>query len=242
MFSRTKQEQRKKDFKKGIDGDDSRRKREELCNDIRKAKREESLQKRRNLFQETINDVEQTTKELQPPSPQDLPKYVQNINSPIASVRLDAVVQIRRLLSIEKNPPIDDVIRSGAVPYLIQYLNINEPKLQFEAAWALTNIASGNSEQTQLLVREGAVPIFISLLASPDMDLKEQAVWALANIAGDSPQCRNYVLQMNILPGLLAILQDQTQSKLTMYRNAVWTISNLCRGKPKPPFEVVRTT
>eukprot|EP01116_Phalansterium_solitarium_P010374 TRINITY_DN250_c0_g1_i1.p1 TRINITY_DN250_c0_g1~~TRINITY_DN250_c0_g1_i1.p1 ORF type:complete len:525 (+),score=158.08 TRINITY_DN250_c0_g1_i1:155-1729(+) len=233
--TRTKQDQRKKDFKKTIDVDEARKKREDTSISIRKNKREESLLKKRNLVGSGDNKKVDTNV-LQ--RLEELPNLIAGVYSENGQLQLDCTTQFRKLLSIERNPPIQEVINAGVVPRFIQFLVAhNQPQLQFEAAWALTNIASGSSEQTRIVIEKGAVPIFVQLLSSPNDDVREQAVWALGNIAGDSPQCRDFVLTHQVLQPLLAQLNDS--SKISMLRNATWTLSNLCRGKPQPNFPLV---
>jgi hypothetical protein len=155
--------------------------------------------------------------------------------------QFSAVQATRKILSKDKNPPIDEIIRTGIVPVLVSCLQSVSPLLQFEAAWALTNIASGTSEQTQMVVRCGAVPLLVQLLYSKDVHVCEQALWALANISGDGPECRDFVVSSGIIDPLLSFVNPGTPP--AFLRNVSWTLSNLCRNKnPSPPFESVCKT
>lgn len=75
----------------------------------------------------------------------------------------------------ERNPPIEEVIKQNVIPQFVKFLTRTDmPQLQFEAAWALTNVASGTSDHTKVVIDEGAVPIFVQLLQSPSDDVREQ--------------------------------------------------------------------
>ncbi|KAJ7955182.1 Importin subunit alpha [Quillaja saponaria] len=233
-------EVRRNRYKVAVDADEGRRRREDNMVEIRKNKREESLQKKRReglqSQQQFATPLSTTTVETKLES---LPSMVAGVWSDNNTLQLQATIQFRKLLSIERSPPIEEVIQSGVVPRFVEFLVREDfPPIQFEAAWALTNIASGTSENTKVVIDHGAVPIFVKLLGSPSDDVREQAVWALGNVAGDSPRCRDLVLNNGALLPLLAQLNEH--AKLSMLRNATWTLSNFCRGKPQPPFEQVR--
>lgn len=222
---------------KALDNTELRRRREEAGVQIRKSKREEQLFKRRNVQEredELPLDVIDTQSILD-----SLPNIVAQLMSDNNEAQLQATQYIRKMLSKDPNPPIGKVIEAGVVPRLVEFLKrTDDHLLQFEAAWALTNIASGSTEQTFCVVNADAVPIFIQLMLSPHGDVREQAVWALGNIAGDHSNYRNHVLDSGIMEPLLQLLNQE--NSLNTCRNAVWCLSNLCRGKnPSPDFSKV---
>ena len=90
------------------------------------------------------------------------------------------------------HPPIQEVVESGAAVRLIFLMRSDSPALQLEAAWAVTNILSGQSSVTRfmtdrvrqkraiscfaLIQRQGVIPAFVALLESPSSAVVSQAV------------------------------------------------------------------
>jgi len=231
-----------KNFKnKGKDNDELRRRRNEVSVELRKSKKDDMLAKRRNVGpgdeDEPLSPLQDNKQTLPQLSVEEIQVGIQSNDS---AKQLQATMSARKILSRERNPPIDVMISLGIMPRLVEFLSYSDtPGIQFEAAWALTNIASGNSDQTKAVVNSGAVPHFVKLLRSPDQNVCEQAVWALGNIAGDGTQLRDFVINNGVIAPLLGLIKPDTPAPFL--RNVTWTISNLCRNKnPSPPFEVVK--
>ena len=169
----------------------------------------------------------------------DMTQLLSLVNSSEPMQLLEAAQGFRKVLSLEHNPPIQEVIDAGAVPHLIRFIQLfDQPQVQFEAAWALTNISSGTHQNCRVILEKGAVPHLINLLESPSEEVREQTVWVLGNIAGDAAHCRDLILQFGGLPKLITVAQNTTKPGLI--KNSAWTISNLCRGKPSPQFPMVK--
>ena len=168
---------------------------------------------------------------------------VEAFQSEDVNTHIRAATYVRRVLSMEKQPPIDAIINSGCLPYLVRCLTSDVPKLQFEAAWALTNVASGKTEHTHELVKCNAVKPLIDLLASPSWEICEQAVWALGNIAGDGAELRDKLLCMNVMPQLVALIERLLTGSMpvSVVRNSAWALSNMYRGRPSPPLAYVQS-
>ncbi|CAF4887197.1 unnamed protein product [Pieris macdunnoughi] len=210
---------------------DLRRKRVELSVTLRKQARDEQLLKRRAMSPEADEVLE--TEHIMTPH-----EIVKGLRSSDLSILTASARAARRKLSKEQNPPISIMLEVGVLKPLVDALDRDDCNdLQFEAAWAITNIASGTHEHTMAVVDSGAIPQLITLLAQGGA-VGEQSAWALGNIAGDGAQTRDIVLAHGALPALLPHLQ--INSPTSQLRTAAWTFSNLCRNKnPIVNFEVI---
>ena len=83
---------------------------------------------------------------------------------------------------------------------------VKYPQLQLEATWALTNVASGTTYQTQTIIDKGGIPLFIKLLSENRPGIAEQAVWAIGNIAGDCTFYRDTILKAGGLEPLIRVV------------------------------------
>jgi importin subunit alpha-1 len=62
-----------------------------------------------------------------------LPEMIQSVYSDDVEVQLQATTRFRKLLSKEKNPPIEEVIACGVVPRFVEFLRSPNSNVQVMA-------------------------------------------------------------------------------------------------------------
>eukprot|EP01063_Lacrimia_lanifica_P033548 TRINITY_DN599_c0_g1_i1.p1 TRINITY_DN599_c0_g1~~TRINITY_DN599_c0_g1_i1.p1 ORF type:complete len:515 (+),score=216.44 TRINITY_DN599_c0_g1_i1:55-1599(+) len=223
--------------KQGVDQDKNAEKRQEAALSLRKQKRNQQLEQKRARQQNPEDDAAAAADEPLP-RVDELPLWVKEMANPDPVNRKKAVSGIRRLLSTTENPPVMECL---AVPEALPVLDAlmkdtAHPDIQFEAAWALTNIASGSTEATRMA--QVCIPALGQLMQSPVEDLREQAVWAIGNFSAER-DVRDTLLQEGYM-GLLINVVSGGNPRITTLRTATWAMTNLCRGKPIPQFHLIK--
>eukprot|EP00448_Togula_jolla_P024421 CAMPEP_0170583166 /NCGR_PEP_ID=MMETSP0224-20130122/7982_1 /TAXON_ID=285029 /ORGANISM="Togula jolla, Strain CCCM 725" /LENGTH=572 /DNA_ID=CAMNT_0010906459 /DNA_START=6 /DNA_END=1724 /DNA_ORIENTATION=- len=163
---------------------------------------------------------------------------------------LTTVTALRCSLASQTNPPIQEVLDLGAVDLLADLLSNSSSLVRLEAAWVLTNIASGTSAQAAAVASSRCVPLLFEVIVSPGVaerpELCEQCLWVLGNIAGDSDTAlRDGLLAAGIMTvlgqlfNMLPSLGWGMTQRTAVLRTLTWLMSSLCRGQPAPPIAEV---
>ncbi|ORZ17058.1 armadillo-type protein [Absidia repens] len=200
--------------------------------EIRKETRKKFLDKRRALTssrymdgsEDTLADQSQNETELH----KQMEDFVKAINTNDVEQQYTAFTYLRKLISMEENSLIQQVIDADIVLKVVEALESTHELLQYESLWIIINVASGSSTQTEVVIQAGAIPVLVKILSSDTIKVKELAAWALGNIAGNDPESRDCVLEHGALVPLLAILREH--GGISMARIVSWVLLNLCRG------------
>jgi len=232
-------------FQKGLDTEKARANRRESQLSLRRKTREAHLQKKKRMLSQLgpahlCSEVVGSDEKM--PSIQDIPKLIAKVmNTDNLSIQLQGIRGMRLLISQNRDPPTLRIVRSGAVPKIMNFMltqNKDEDprkadiqnKIQFEAAWMITNICADTTQCVTIMVRLGAIKAFVNLLRNSDIpEIAEQAVWGLANILGEGKRFKDEVLSSGVIQDFVAIINDPTNVKPKVLSNAVWALSNFCR-------------
>eukprot|EP01017_Pseudomicrothorax_dubius_P030515 TRINITY_DN3818_c0_g1_i1.p1 TRINITY_DN3818_c0_g1~~TRINITY_DN3818_c0_g1_i1.p1 ORF type:complete len:482 (-),score=99.09 TRINITY_DN3818_c0_g1_i1:183-1628(-) len=172
-------------------------------------------------------------------SNEDFSWLAENIKSEDIFKQHLGVIGLRKILARKTNTPIQDVIDINLVPRLLYFMERDDqPHLQLEAAWALTNVCSGSTFQTKSIIDKGGIKSFVRLLKNRPLNISEQAIWALGNISAEGSSQRDVILEEGALDSVVEILLANIDNK-KLWSHGRWALSNMCRGRPAPRFEYV---
>ncbi|KAJ6241255.1 importin subunit alpha [Anaeramoeba flamelloides] len=236
-----KLDRRQKLYKSKQTRNTSREKRKDLNVQISKNKRSEMLMKRRNIVQQSQDTKSELEVNDYIPPIQELPTLVKGVKSDDLETVQTCTQLIRKMLSIEGEPPIEEILETNIVPTFVKFLKHSENDfLKFETTWIFSNICSGNSEQTNYVVDLGVIPLFFQGIESSNSNIQIQSVWGIGNIVGDSFELRDNILNYpNSIEKIINLIENN-ENNIDILQNAAWTLSNLCRGKPRPPYKMVK--
>ncbi|KAJ0405074.1 hypothetical protein ATCC90586_008674 [Pythium insidiosum] len=199
---------RQRSFKKGIDGDVTRRRREDIATQIRKSIKEDRLNQRRRM---------------EPLEQSDDDDIFDNTNGNEAeNAEASGGSGTQRVTHTKV------VVNSGAVPLFCELLLSTNDDVCDQAVWALGNIAGDSTVCRDFVLNSGAmVPLLAVLRRSVGKtSILRNATWALSNFCRGKPQPQ-FALVSPALELLQHLIHSPDEEIVT---DACWSLSYLSDG------------
>lgn len=137
---------------------------------------------------------------------------------------------------------LKNLLCSSAIQY-IQFIDsdvlkilvksLDSSKMVKNSLWSLINITVF---ECKTLVGLGIIQELVSLSEKcRKPQVSDLVYWCLANIAGDCVEFRDLVISASGVQVFLSGLSQKSTRK-----NAIWGLSNLCKGKPAPEYRTIK--
>lgn len=110
-------------------------------------------------------------------------------------------------LSDGPNEKIEEVVKSGVVPRLVNLLDCGSYNVVTPCLRAVGNIVTGSDNQTQAVVKAGVFAPLIKLLESPKTNIVKEAAWTVSNICAGTLEQINAVMNAGLVPLLVKVLR-----------------------------------
>ncbi|CAG9332791.1 unnamed protein product [Blepharisma stoltei] len=129
----------------------------------------------------------------------------------------------------------------GYIQSYIDLLNPHNPKeVQYEASWALCNLASCSHEIVEILISKGIIPACLGVINSESLDIIENAVWCLGNIAGDHKEYRVLMIKSYVFEFLVNLLKDMHEHPSPALNALLYALKNISRSIIHANIELVK--
>ena len=166
----------------------------------------------------------------------DFSKIINLFHSQNIDDKFKGLIGLRKLLSLEPNCPIQEIIDLKLVPELISLLDNPLYEFIYEATYCLCNIASGTEDQANTILIFGGIPKILNILDNQVEEIKSQTIWLVSNLVSNSAKIRDTLIEQKILDKILTILASTNNEK---YINlSTWCISNFFKVKPIPNYNI----
>ncbi|KAK6126034.1 hypothetical protein DH2020_040148 [Rehmannia glutinosa] len=143
--------------------------------------------------------------------------------------RVNALRELRRLLSKSEYPPVEAALEAGAMPTLVQCLSFGSPDEQSslpvaeQCAWALGNVAGEGQELRNVLLSQGALQPLARMMLPNKGSTVRTAAWALSNlIKGPDPKAATELIRIDGVPD--AILRHMKKGDEELTTEVAWVV------------------
>ena len=131
---------------------------------------------------------------------------------------------ILSLMTEKYKESIKELIDIGIIQNIIKLIDIDVYSIQIYCLRIVGNIASGNANQTQLLIDFGLLDTLKNSIFNKNKLIRKEITWILSNIAAGTQKQIEKLISENFLPILARVIKID---EIDIKKECIWAVCNL---------------